>query len=107
MKHINTVDDKVTTKDNKMKDSYYYYQNLRNQGSKRWTIPMDKSEHLDVAIETATALVDELKAIQKQRIKSYLKLFHARHAIDEASQRTKLLANGNDDTKHRSYKGAV
>ena len=107
MSTINTKRDKVATKDNKMKDSYYYYQNLRNQGSKRWTIPMDKSEHLDVAIETATALVDELKAIQKQRIKSYLKLFHARHAIDEASQRTKLLANGNDDTKHRSYKGAV
>ena len=68
---------------------------------------MDTPEHLDTAIETAEALLDELKAIQKQRIKSYLKLFHARHAIDEASQRTKLLANGNDPTVHRSYKGAV
>jgi len=107
MKHINTVDDKVTTKDNRMKDSFYYYQNLRNQGSKRLTIPMDKIEHLENCLCVVCELKEELEKIKKQRIPAYLRLLHTRHAIDQANYAIKLLANGGDDTVHKSYKGAV
>ena len=68
---------------------------------------MDKMEHLDNCIEIVEALAVELRKIQKQRIPGYLRLLHARHAIDSANHSTKLLANDGDDTVHKSYKGAV
>ena len=89
------------------KEKTYLHRKLQQEGSKRWTIPMDKMEHLDNCICILCDLEKELKKIQKQRIPSYLKLLHARNAIEDANYSTKLLANDSDDTAHKSYKGAV
>jgi len=89
------------------KEKTYLHRKLQQEGSKRWTIPMDKMEHLDNCICILCDLEEELKKIQKQRIPSYLKLLHARNAIEDANYSTKLLANNSDDTAHKSYKGAV
>ena len=98
-KIIQNGDKKVTDK--------YFYNKLKQEGSKRWTIPMDKIEHLDNCLAIISDLQEELQRIQKQRIPGYLRLLHARHAIDSANYSTKLLANEGDDTAHKSYKGAV
>lgn len=89
------------------KKETYFYSKLRAEGSKRWTIPMDRPEHLENVIEVVSVLLDELQKIQRQRIPYYLRLLHARHAIADANYSTKLLANDKDDTVHKSYKGAV
>ena len=110
------VDDNCVTKENssqqgwldmKNKDTEFYHRKLKQEGSKRWTIPMDKIEHLENCLCIAFDLKEELEKIKKQRIPSYLKLLHARYAIDKANYSTKLLANDGDDTAHKSYKGAV
>ena len=88
-------------------DKQYFHRKLQQEGSKRWTIPMDKMEHLDNCICILCDLQEELIKIQKQRIPSYLRLLHARTAIEDANYSTKLLANDSDDTVHKSYKGAV
>jgi len=93
--------------DMKDKDAKFYHRKLKQEGSKRWTIPMDKIEHLDNCLEITKDLLEELEKIKKQRIPSYLRLLHARYAIDKANYSTKLLANDGDDTAHKSYKGAV
>jgi hypothetical protein len=89
------------------KDKTYLHRKLKQEGSKRWTIPMDQIEHLDNCICILLDLQEELEKIQKQRIPSYLRLLHARNAIEDANYSTKLLANDSDDTAHKSYKGAV
>ena len=96
----------IQSGDKNMTDKYFYNK-LKQEGSKRWTIPMDKIEHLDNCICIISDLQEELQRIQKQRIPGYLRLLHARHAIDSANYSIKLLANDGDDTVHKSYKGAV
>ena len=96
----------IQSGDKKMTDKYFY-KKLKQEGSKRWTIPMDKIEHLDNCLCILCDLQEELQRIQKQRIPGYLRLLHARHAIDSANYSTKLIANDGDDTVHKSYKGAV
>tara|TARA_X000001382_G_scaffold17941_1_gene11065 strand:+ start:550 stop:855 length:306 start_codon:yes stop_codon:yes gene_type:complete len=85
----------------------YFYNKLKTEGSKRWTIPMDNINHLDNTVKVIERLLDALKKVQKQRIPGYLRLLHARNAIEDANYSTKLLANDGDDTAHKSYKGAV
>tara|TARA_B100001059_G_scaffold225734_1_gene253272 strand:- start:689 stop:964 length:276 start_codon:yes stop_codon:yes gene_type:complete len=85
----------------------FFHRKLRDEGCKRWTIPMDKLEHLDDAIDVMANLLEELQKVRKQRIPSYLRLLHARSAIEDANYSTKLLANKGNDTVHKSYKGAV
>ena len=89
------------------KDKTYFNRKLKKEGSKRWTIPMDQIDHLANTINILELLTTELKKVQKQRIPSYLRLLHARNAIEDANYSTKLLANNSDDTAHKSYKGAV
>ena len=89
------------------KDEKFYFRKHKEEGSKRWTIPMDTTEHLDNLVKVTEELLEELRAIRKQRIASYLRILHARNAVQDANYSTKLLANGNDATAHSSYKGAV
>tara|TARA_R110002020_G_scaffold408738_1_gene618536 strand:+ start:1044 stop:1349 length:306 start_codon:yes stop_codon:yes gene_type:complete len=96
----------IQTGDKNMTEQYFYNK-LKTEGSKRWTIPMDKMDHLDNTVKVIERLLDALKKVQKQRIPGYLRLLHARNAIEDANYSTKLLANEGDDTAHKSYKGAV
>ena len=89
------------------KENKYYLRKLEQEGSKRLTIPMDKIEHLENCLCVVCDLKEELEKIKKQRIPAYLRLLHTRYAIDQANYTIKLLANGGDDTVHKSYKGAV
>jgi hypothetical protein len=84
-----------------------FFRQMKKEGSKRWTIPMDSVDHLENTIEIAEQVLDELKRITRQKIPVYLRVLHARRVIEDANYLTKLRANGNDDTQHRSYKGAV
>jgi len=84
-----------------------FFRQMKKEGSKRWTIPMDSVDHLDNTIEIAEQVLDELKRITKQKIPVYLRVLHARRVIEDANYLTKLKANDDDDTLHRSYKGAV
>ncbi len=84
-----------------------FFRQMKKEGSKRWTIPMDSVDHLENTIEIAEQVLDELKRITKQKIPVYLRVLHARRVIEDANYLTKLRANDDDDTQHRSYKGAV
>ena len=84
-----------------------FFRQMKKEGSKRWTIPMDSVDHLENTIEIAEQVLDELKRITRQKIPVYLRVLHARRVIEDANYLTKLRANANDDTQHRSYKGAV
>ena len=81
--------------------------NMDNQeGSKRITVPMDKIEHINEAIDIFTEVKVELEKVSRQKIPVYLRLLHARNVISWANFILKSKA-GDDSTEGSTYKGAV
>ena len=76
------------------------------EGSKRITVPMDKIEHINEAIDIFTEVKVELEKVSRQKIPIYLRLLHARNVISWANFILKAKA-GDASTEGSTYKGAV